>query len=134
VNGGINVHPLRRLGPVPDPDDVDIDPALVTIQSREVYQLGFDGMRITVPLVDRGSFLAAIPYVRTARALGIDAVVVLADFDGLYLAQALHERERREEVLQLYATIFATPPPPVQIGIESAKPRAVGRIAFEILT
>ena len=133
VNGGINVHPLRRLGSDPNEQDIVIEPELVALQSRAVYELGFDGLRITAPLVDRGSFLAAIPYVRAARALGIDAVVVLADFAGLYLAQALHERERREEVLQLYATVFATPPEPVQPGVGSVGPRAVGRVAFEIL-
>jgi hypothetical protein len=131
VNGGINVHPLRTLDP--NPDDSTIEPELVAIQSRAVYELGFDGLRITVPLVDRGSFLAAIPYVRAARALGIDAVVILADFSGFYLAQALHDRERRDEVLRLYATVFATPPAPVQPGVGSGGPRAVGRIAFEIL-
>jgi hypothetical protein len=132
VNGGINVHPLRRLGPVVD-EEVVIDPQLVALQARAVYELGFDGLRITVPLVDEGSFLAAIPYVRAVRALGIDAVVVLADFAGLYLAQGLHESGRRDEILQLYATVFATPPEPVQPGIDTVKPRAVGRIAFEIL-
>jgi hypothetical protein len=133
VNGGINVHPLRRLGSDPNEQEIVIEPELVALQSRAAYELGFDGLRITVPLVDRGSFLAAIPYVRAARALGIDAVVVLADFAGFYLAQALHEHERREEVLQLYAQVFATPPGPIPPGIGSAGPRAVGRIAFEIL-
>jgi hypothetical protein len=133
ANGGINVHPLRRLGPAPDPDDFTIEPELVALQMRAVYELGFDGLRITAPLVDRGSFLAAIPHVRCARALGIDAVVVLSDFTGLYLAQGLHDSERRDEILQLYSTIFATRPEPVQLGIESVRPRAVGRIAFEIL-
>jgi hypothetical protein len=133
ANGGINVHPLRRLGPPPGPDDVTIEPELVALQVRAAYELGFDGLRITVPLVDRGNFLAAIPYVRCVRALGIDVVVILADFAGLYLAQGLYDRERREEILQLYSTVFATLPEPVPIGIDSVKPRAVGRIAFEIL-
>jgi hypothetical protein len=132
VNGGINVHPLRRLGAVAD-EEVVIDPQLVALQMSAVYQLGFDGMRITVPLVDEGAFLAAIPYVRSVRALGIDAVVVLSDFAGLYLAQGLHESGRRAEILQLYTTVFATPPEPVPIGVETAGPRAVGRIAFEVL-
>jgi hypothetical protein len=132
VNGGINVHPLRRLGGAPD-EDVVIEPDLVALQVRAVYELGFDGLRITVPLVDEGSFLAAIPYVRAVRALGIDAVVILSDFSGLYLAQGLHERGRREEILQLYSTVFATPPLPVQPGMGSAGPRPVGRVAFEIL-
>jgi hypothetical protein len=133
VNGGINIHPVRRLGSDPAEQEIVIEPELVALQSRAVYELGFDGLRITVPFVDRGSFLAAIPYVRAARALGIDAVVILADFAGFYLAQALHEHERREEVLQLYTQVFATPPGPIPPGIGSAGPRAVGRVAFEIL-
>jgi hypothetical protein len=133
ANGGINVHPVRRLGPATGADDFVIQPELVALQSREVYELGFDGLRITAPLDDEGSFLAAIPYVRCARALGIDAVVVLSDFAGLYLAQGLHDRSRREEILQLYSTVFAARVEPVPLGRESVKPRAVGRIAFEIL-
>jgi hypothetical protein len=132
VNGGINVHPLRRLGTVPD-EEVVVDPQLVALQAHAVYELGFDGMRITAPLVDEGSFLAAIPYVRAVRALGIDAVVVLSDFAGLYLAQGLHEPARRAEILQLYSAVLATPPEPVPIGLDTVGPRAVGRIAFEIL-
>jgi hypothetical protein len=133
VNGGINVHPLRRLDTDPNEQVPVIVPDLVALQSRAVYELGFDGLRITAPLVDQGSFLAAIPYVRCARALGIDAVVVLADFAGFYLAQALHDDTRRAEVLQLYATVFAVPPAPVRPGMGGLGPGGVGRIAFEIL-
>jgi hypothetical protein len=133
VNDGINVHPLRRLDFDPAEQDPVIVPDLVALQVRAVYELGFDGLRITVPFGDRGSFLAAIPYVRAARAIGIDAVVVLADFAGLVLAHALHDDARREEVLQLYATVFAPAPAPVRPGLGGLGPKGTGRVAFEIL-
>jgi hypothetical protein len=133
VNGGINVHPLRRLDSDPDETDPVIVPELVALQARAVYELGFDGLRVTAPFGDRGSFLAAIPYARAARALGIDAVVVLADFAGFTLAQALHDDDRRDEVLRLYATVFAPPPEPAMPGMGGLGPRGVGRVAFQVL-
>jgi hypothetical protein len=133
VNGGINVHPLRRLDSDPAEQDPIIVPDLVALQVRAVYELGFDGLRITAPFGDRSSFLAAIPYVRAARALGIDAVIVLADFAGFVLAQALHDDDRRGEVLKLYATVFAPPPEPVRPGMGGLGPKGAGRVAFEIL-
>jgi hypothetical protein len=133
ANEGINVHPLRRLDADPAEQDPVIVPDLVALQLRSVYELGFDGLRITAPFGDRGSFLAAIPYARTARALGIDAVVVLADFAGFTLAQALHDDDWRGEVLRLYATVFAPAPEPVRPGMGGPGPRGVGRIAFQVL-
>jgi hypothetical protein len=132
VNGGINVHPLRRLDSDPAEQDPVIVPDLVALQVRAAYELGFDGLRITAPFGDRGSFLAAIPYVRAARALGIDAVVVLADFAGFTLAQALHDDDRRPDVLGLYSTVFAPPPEPAGPGLGLGG-RAVGRVAFQVL-
>jgi hypothetical protein len=131
VNGGINIHPLRCL----DCSALDetIDPALIALQLSAVYELGFDGMRIAAPLGDRNSFLATIAYVRAARALGIDAVVLLADFSGLTLARALHDDSRRAAILRMYADIFAPPPDPVVPGLGAGGPRGVGRIAFQIL-
>jgi hypothetical protein len=131
VNGGINVQPLRCLGCAASDDT--IDPALVALQSSAVYELGFDGIRITAPLGDRNSFLAAIPYVRAARALGIDAVVVLADFSGLTLARALHDDRRRREILKLYGDVFGPAPQPVRSGLSGLGPNGTGRIAFQIL-
>jgi hypothetical protein len=132
VNGGINVHPLRRLDADPNEQDPVIIPDLVALQMREAYELGFDGLRITAPFGDRNNFLAAIPYARAARALGIDAVLVLADFAGFTLAQALHDDERRPEVLKLYSDVFVPPPEPAapRMGLGG---RAVGRVAFQIL-
>jgi len=133
VNGGINVHPLRRLDRDPAERDPVIIPELVALQLRAVYELGFDGMRISAPFGDRGGFLAAVPYVRAARALGIDAVVVLTDFAGLTLARALHDERRRPVVLRLYERVFAAPPVPVRPDAGGLTPGGAGRIAFQIL-
>lgn len=131
VNDAVNVHPLRCLDCAPV--DETIDPALVALQLSAVYELGFDGIRIAAPLGDRYSFLATVAYVRAARALGIDALVLLADFSGLTLARALHDDERRERILRMYADVFAPPPEPVVPGLRAGGPRGVGRIAFQIL-
>jgi hypothetical protein len=131
VNGGVNVQPLRCLSCAPT--DKGLVPELVALQMAPVYELGFDGIRITAPFSDRQSFLAAIPYVRAARALGIDAVVVLADFSGLTLARALFDDDRREGVLRLYAKVFGVPPEPLAPGLGGLGPGGVGRIAFQIL-
>ena len=133
ANGGINVHPLRRLDEDPAEQDPVIVPDLVALQVRAVYELGFDGLRITAPFGDRGSFLAAIPYARAARALGIDAVVILADFAGFTLARALHDDDRRGDVLHLYSTVFAAPPEPARPGMGGIGPKGVGRVAFQVL-
>jgi sugar phosphate isomerase/epimerase len=127
----MNVQPLRCLG-CPATAET-IDPALVALQLEAVYELGFDGIRITAPLGDRNSFLAAIPYVRAARALGIDALVLLADFSGLTLARALHDDRRRRAILELYADVFAPAPEPARPGLGGLGPRGAGRIAFQIL-
>jgi hypothetical protein len=131
VNGAINVHPLRCLGCTAT--DTTIDPALVALQLRAVYELGFDGIRTTAPLSDRYSLLAAIPYVRAARALGIDAVVLLSDFAGLTLARALHDPNRRRTILELYASLFAKDPLPAAPGLGGLGPGGIGRIAFQLL-
>ncbi len=132
VNGGINLQPLRCLGCVPT--DPGLDPELVSVQLSAAYELGFDGIRISAPLGDRATFLAAIPYVRAARAIGIDAVVVLAEPAGLTLARALWDDRKRRDVLKLYTDVFATPPEPVRPGLRGLGPKGAGRVAFQILT
>ncbi len=131
VNGAINVQPLRCLGCTET--DPTLDPEVVALQLSSVYEMGFDGIRITAPLGDRATFLAAIPYVRAARALGIDAVVLLAEFAGLTLARALWDGRKRRDVLKLYTDVFATPPEPVREHLKGLGPNGTGRIAFEIL-
>jgi hypothetical protein len=131
VNGAINVQPLRCLGCAPV--DETIEPALVALQLSAVYALGMDGMRITAPLGDRNTFLAAIPYVRAARAIGIDALVLLTDFSGLTLARALHDERRRAAILKMYGDVFAPAPLPVRPGLGGLGPGGTGRIAFQVL-
>jgi hypothetical protein len=131
VNGAINVHPLRCWDCAPS--DETIDPALVTLQLSAAYELGFDGIRVTAPLNDRNTFLATIAYVRAARALGIDALVLLSDFGGFTLPRALVDDRRREAILQMYTDVFVPPPDPVVPGMQSGGPKGVGRIAFQIL-
>ena len=131
VNGAINVHPLRCWGCAPR--DETIDPALIALQMSAAYELGFDGIRVSAPLNDRNTFLATIAYVRTARALGIDALVLLADFGGFTLARALADDQRRESVLRMYADIFQPAPDPVLPDMGSGGPKGTGRIAFQIL-
>lgn len=125
VNDGINLHPVRRLDRDPNERDPVIVPELVTLQLRTAYELGFDGIRITAPGGDRANFFAAIPYVRAARALGIDAVVVLANFEGLTLARALWDPKQRPGVLKLYDETFAAPPEPAAPGAGGLGPGGV---------
>lgn len=127
VNDAINVHPLRRFGPDPNPLAPVITPELVEIQLRFVYEKGFDGMRMTAPLTGRGDFFAALTYARAARSLGIDAVMIVSDFSGFVLAGALSEPVLRTLVLRMYQDLFG-----VVITPGRARPR-LGRIAFQIL-
>src|SRR6185295_9603349 len=66
VNGGMNVHPTRCLSCAAT--DPDLEAELVALQLETIYELGFDGLRITAPIGDRNTLLAVIPYVRAARA------------------------------------------------------------------
>jgi len=131
INRGINVHPVRCLSCAAT--DSDLVPEIVELQLEAAYELGFDGLRITAPIGDRNTLLAAIPYVRAARAVGVDAVVVLADFSGLTFARALHDDDQRFDLLKAYAQVFGVPPAPTAPGLGGLGPRGVGRIAFQIL-
>jgi hypothetical protein len=133
VNGGINLQPVRRLDPGQNERDLVIVPELVALQMRTVYELGFDGIRLTVPYGDRANFVGAIPYVRAARALGIDAVVVLSNFSGLVMARALFDERTRSRVLRLYNSLLAAPLAPAAADAGGLGPRGIGRIAFQIL-
>ena len=133
VNGGINVHPLRRLDFDAAEQDPVIVPELVALQVRTVYELGFDGLRITVPFGDRGSFLAAIPYARAARALGIDSLVVLADFAGLVLAQRPPRRRAPGGGAPALRHRLRSAAGAGPAGDRRLGPKGVGRVAFEIL-
>ncbi len=128
VNGGINVQPLRRFGADAPGARPLIVPELVDAQLQQVYELGFDGIRITVPFADTANLLASLAYVRAARAVGLDGVCILTDFSGLSTAQALWDARRRPELLLALCELFARPPAPAGPAVSE-----VGRIAFQIL-
>ena len=130
VNGGINVQPLRRLDTVHDFTPPLIIPELVDLQLRALYELGFSSMRITISFNNFGpDFFAAIPYVRAARALGIDVLGILGQFGfGFDLVQALAVPAVRGQVLQAYLEIFGQPPAPVMNSV-----RTVGAFSMQVL-
>lgn len=133
VNGGINIHPLWRLGRASSPGDSTIVPELISLQLDSVYALGFDGMRLTAPFSEREGFLAAVTYARAARAIGIDAIVILSEFAGLTLPRALASDELRATVLDLYGELFVPPPKPVRPGLPGLGKQGVGRIGLQVL-
>lgn len=129
INGGINVHPLRRIkGPFDLPV---IIPELVNLQLRAVYELGIQQIRTTVAFDAFGfgnSFLGAIPYVRAARALGIDVVALIGNLDaGPNLPRALTNSELRPRLLRVYVDILNPPPLPLP-GVNR-----VGTLAIQVL-
>jgi len=127
VNGAINVPPLRHLDPAANRLP-GIVPELVDAQVRALYELGFAAIRITVSFSRFGQdFLAAIPYVRAARALGLDVLALLADFSGYDLPQALTRARTRDEVLRTIVAILG--PPPLPAGGAGF----VGGLAWQVL-
>jgi len=74
------------------------------------------------------NFLAAIPYVRAARALGIDVLGIIDQFSGFDLVSAISDGLTRNEVLETYARIFGDFVPKALEDI----PRA-GRFSAQIL-
>lgn len=128
VNGGINVQPVRRLDPNAGLSPPLIEPGIVDAQMRAVYELGFEQVRVTISFDRFGpDFLAAIPYVRAARALGLDVVGVIGQFTGFDLVQALSKPSTRDEVLETYARIFGDAVLPARGRAES------GRFAAQVL-
>jgi hypothetical protein len=121
VNGAINLQPVRRFDPNAGLSPPLINPILVDLQLRTVYQLGFAQIRLTLSFDRFGpDFFAAIPYVRAARALGIDVLGIIGQFSGFDLAQALSRYDTREEVLEVYLTIFDDAVVPASAAIEKA--------------
>lgn len=129
VNGGINVSPLRRFEPNTGFTRPIIIPKLVDLQMKLLYELGFEQMRITISFERFGpNFLAAIPYVRAARALGIDVLGIIGQFAGADLVRAVTNDATRDEVLETYARIFGAFVPGASESIESP-----GRFEAQIL-
>jgi hypothetical protein len=127
-NGALNVQPLRRFEAAAGAEPL-IEPELVALQMRAVYELGFERIRITVPFGRFGpDFLGAVPYVRCARALGIDVLAVMADFTGFDLAQALVRDATRAEVVAAYLAILDGPG---EVAAPAVKRR--GELALQVL-
>ncbi len=129
VNGGINVQPVRRLDAGAGLTPPLIVPELVDVQVKSLYELGYEQVRITISFDRFGpDFLTAIPYVRSARALGMDVLGVISQFTGYDLVQALADPATRDEVLETYVTIFGH-----QVPVASSAIPAPGRFAVQIL-
>jgi hypothetical protein len=128
VNGGINIQPIRHVTRSAD-GPLAIGPDAVETQLRLVYELGFSALRITLTFEHFGpDFFSAIPYVRAARALGIDVIGVLADFEGLDLMRMLVEPQWRQGVLDAYLTVFAGPVDPATAAVTR-----VGSFSLQVL-
>ena len=129
VNGAVNVAPLRRFERDAGLSLPLIDPALVDLQLREVYELGFERIRIAISFNRFGAdFFAAIPYVRAARALGIHVLGIIDQFSGFDLVNALSRESTREEVLEVYLALFDDVVAPATSAIP-----AVGAFSVQVL-
>lgn len=120
VNGGLNLQPIRRSGALKGGAPTE-GPDLVELQTRILYELGFSSMRITLSFESfNQNFLAAVPYVRAVRALGIDVVGVMADFRGFDLVRALVEPRVRRTVVEAYLAVYGAPVPRASPSISRA--------------
>ncbi len=129
VNGGINIQPVRRLDPDGGLTPPLIVPEVVDAQMRALYELGFEHVRLTLSFDRFGpDFVAAIPYVRAARALGMDVLGVVGQFTGYDLAQAIANEATRDEVLETYLDIFDA-----DVLVSSPAIASSGRFAVQIL-
>jgi hypothetical protein len=129
VNGGINVQPLRRLESNAGFTPPLILPELVDAQMKALYELGYQQVRLTLSFDRFGpDFVAGIPYVRAARALGMDVLGVIGQFTGFDLVQAIADPSTRDEVLETYVQIFGAPVPAASSSIP-----APGGFAVQIL-
>ena len=111
-----------RLDGVSDFTPPIIVPELVDLQMQQIYELGFERVRITLSFGNFGpDLLAAVPYVRACRALGIDVLGLLSDFGfSLALAQALNDPLRRDTVIDAYVAVFTAPVEPATPQVERA--------------
>jgi hypothetical protein len=129
VNGGINIQPVRRFDTRAGFTPPLIVPGIVDAQMKALYELGYEHVRLTISFDRFGpDFIAAIPYVRAARALGMDVLGIIGQFSGFDLVQAIADPGLREEVLETYLQIFDNPLP-----VASSSIPALGRFAVQIL-
>lgn len=129
VNGGINIQPVRRLDPDAGLTPPLLVPGVVDAQMQALYELGFEHVRLTLSFDRFGpDFVAAIPYVRAARALGMDVLGVMGQFTGYDLVQAIADPATRDEVLETYLDIFDT-----DVLVASPAIASSGRFALQIL-
>ena len=127
VNGGVNIQPIRVLDPAEGTEPI-IRPELIDLQLRAIYDAGFESVRLTLSWDGlRFDLLAAIPYVRAARALGIEVLGIIGQLGfGHDLSRLLADEETREPVLQLFVDLFAGEVL-AAAGVESR-----GDVAFQI--
>jgi hypothetical protein len=125
----MNVQPIRFLNPPGAPELPVIGPDLLELQMQLLYELGFSSLRITLAFENFSrNFLAAVPYVRAARALGIDVIGIMVDFSGFDLLRALVDPRARREVVSTYLDLFAAPVQPASPGLERP-----GRFMLQVL-
>ncbi|MGH9391644.1 MAG: hypothetical protein ACRD1Z_18750, partial [Vicinamibacteria bacterium] len=129
VNGGINVQPVRRFDLNAGFTPPLILPEVVDAQMRVLYELGFAHVRITISFDRFGpDFLAAIPYVRAGRALGMDVLGVISQFTGYDLVQAIRKPRTRDEVLETYVQIFGD-----DLPVASPEIPSLGKFSVQVL-
>ncbi|HJS73559.1 MAG TPA: hypothetical protein VJ921_04685 [Vicinamibacteria bacterium] len=120
VNGGINIQPYRRLEPNAGFTPPLILPGLVDAQMKALYELGYEHVRLTLSFDRFGpDFVAGIPYVRAARALGMDVLGVIGQFTGYDLVQAIADPATRDEVFETYVQIFGDAVPAASPAISA---------------
>lgn len=130
VNDAINIQPVWIFPSEEEPEEIAIIPEIVDLQMREIYELGFKSIRLTLSFDTLGlNLLGAIPYVRVARALGIHVLGIIGEFGyGHDLARALVDPLKREIVLGGYMALYDQPIRPASSHVDQSDP-----VAFQIL-
>ena len=130
VNGSINIQPVWIFPSEEEPEEIAIIPEIVDLQMQAIYELGFEAIRLTLSFDTLGlNLLGAIPYVRAARALGIQVLGIVGEFGyGHDLAKALVDPIKRKLVLDGYMELYDQPVTPVSPHVSLTEP-----IAFQIL-
>ncbi len=129
VNGSINIQPVWIFPSEEEPEEIAIIPQIVDLQMQAIYELGFKGIRLTLSFDTLGlNLLGAIPYVRAARALGIQVLGIIGEFGfGHDLARALVDPIKRRIVLDGYLELYDKPISPASPHVDQCDP-----LAFQI--